>query len=575
MNITRNLALLLVCLLLGSVGIMFAQTQPAPTAAPTKTSSEIQAPFDKDGKLWIITEDMERQFNFFPKYRNVIDARLFQLPDSSFVLELTQLLGSTPENTRIRLSLAELVDLRTAVSDALQRGQMSQPQNGFPQGSSSQGGFFGGGNFARPLDERNLNDWEKTSLVIGATTLGLSYGLLADGISLANGIANPRFIFPNTYITTIATPIAFGLGTYWAASQPWFTRLSSLMLLNGISSGFVHGLAGYFLIADQKQADGRALGISGILGSLIEPGFTLRLPETLNLNYGQTSLLTNMGSSTILTGALAAVALGAFNPDTQGNLSPNALRLTAAASLLGSAGGYFLGYRIGQSQNIAPGDAIVFENPAGFMSLIPLSIGLTSLQSGQPLPDFRLLSGLTVGAQALGYVLGNELIRDKDFTFDQGRQINQAVSLGATIGLIPLYAALKTDLIPYAPLLVAVGGAVGFTIAYLNTAKQAELFNKARRGSTGANSLPSEIVPDGGSTTNSWLESLAVRTARHTDVQFSPLGLFGLAHPALGLLGGTSPIITVRTQLGAIEREETEWQLSAIKTDILRLQDKQ
>lgn len=573
MNITRNLALTLVCLLFGSMGIVLAQAQPAPTAAPAKTSAETQAPFDKDGKLWIITEDMERQFNFFPKYRNVIDARLFQLPDSSFVLELTQLLGSTPENTRIRLSLADLVDLRTTVSDALQRGQMSQPQNGFPQGGSSQGGFFGGGNFARPLDERNLNDWEKTTIVISATTLGLSYGILADAFSFSSGASNPSFI-PNIGVTTIAAPLAFGGGALWAVSQPWFTRSSALMLTNGITAGFFHGIAGYLAVADQQQIEGRALGISGIVGSLIESGFTLRLPEALNLNYGQTSMLTNMGSSTIFTGALAAVALGAFNVDTQGNLSPNALRLTAAASLLGSAGGYFLGYRIGQSQNIAPGDAIVFENPAGFMSLIPLSIGLTSLQSGQPLPDFRLLSGLTVGAQALGYVLGNELIRDKDFTFDQGRQINQAASLGATVGLIPLYAVRTGGIALYAPLLAAVGGGVGFTIAYLNTAKQAELYDKARRGSSGAHSLLPEAMPDE-STTNSWLESLVVRTARHTDVQFSPLGLFGLAHPALGLLGGASPIVTVRTQLGAIEREETEWQLSAIKTDILRLQDKQ
>lgn len=572
MNIARNLALTLVFLLLGSVSVALSQTQPTPTAAaPAKTSAEIQAPFDKEGKLWIITEDMERQFNFFPKYRNVIDARLFQLPDSSFVLELTQLLNSTPENTRIRLLLAELIDLRSAVSNALQRGQMSQPQNGFPQGGSSQGGFSGG--FARPLDERNLNDWEKTTIVISATTLGLSYGILADAFSFSSGTSNPSFA-PNIGVTTVAAPLAFGGGAIWAVSQPWFTRSSAQMLTNSITAGFFHGIAGYLAVADQQQIEGRTLGISGILGSLIESGFTLRLPETLNLNYGQTSILTNMGSSTIFTGALAAVALGAFSVDTQGNLSPNALRLTAAASLLGSAGGYFLGYRIGQSQNIAPGDAIVFENPAGFMSLIPLSIGLTSLQSQQTLPDFRLLSGLTIGAQALGYVLGNELIRDKDFTFDQGQQINQAASLGATVGLIPLYAVRTGGIALYAPLLAAVGGGVGFTIAYLNTAKQAETNDKARRGSTGANSFPSEIVPEGG-ITNSWLESLAVRTARHTDVQFSPLGLFGLTHPALGLLGGASPLITVRTQLGAIEREETEWQLDAIKTDILRLQGKQ
>lgn len=567
MNRTRHLALALVCIVLCGVNLVCIQAQTAPQTAPAKTSTEIQAPFDKDGKLWIITEEMERQFGFFPKYRNVIDARLFQLPDSTFLLELTQLVGSVPENTRIPLSLVELVNLRNAVSDALQRGQVSQPQGGFFG--------FGGGNFARPLDERYLNDWEKTSLVISATTVGLLYGILSDPVFISS-TTSPSYT-PSIGITTIAVPLAFGGGTLWAVSQPWFTRSSALMLTNGITSGFFHGLAGYLVFADQQQLLGQGLGglgISGIVGSLIESGLTLRLPEALNLNYGQTSLMTNMGSSTIFTGALAAIALGAFNVDTQGNnLNPNAYRLTAAASLLGSAGGYFLGYRLGQSQNIAPGDAVVFENPAGFAILLPFSITLASSQSQQSLPDVRLLSGLTIGAQALGYVLGNELIRNKDFSFDQGRQINSAASLGTTLGLITLYAVRTGGIAFYAPLLAVVGGGVGFTIAYLNAAKQAEANDQARRDGTNTKSSSLQIMP--GEDAKSWLESLAERTARHTDVQFSPLGFLGMAHPVLGVLGTASPIVSIRTQLGAIEREETEWQREAIKSDILRLQSQQ
>jgi hypothetical protein len=335
------------------------------------------------------------------------------------------------------------------------------------------------------------------------------------------------------------------------------------MLVNGISSGFAHGLAGYLIVADQQQIEGRALGVSGIVGGLIESGLTLRLPETLNLNYGQTSLLTNMGSSTILTGALAAVALGAFNPDAQGNFNSNALRLTAAASLLGSAGGYFLGYRLGQSQNIAPGDAIVFEAPASIALLVPISTLLLP-QVTQTAPDVRLYAGLTAGAQVLGYVLGNELIRNKDFTFDQGRQINQMMSLGVTLGLIPLYAGLNGDAARYAPLLMAAGGAIGFTIAYANCSKQAEQYDKARRGSTGAQSLLPEEMPE--SRTHSWFENLA----QHTDVQFSPVGFVSAVHPALWLIGANTPIVSVRTQLGAMEREHEEWQREAMKQDILR-----
>ncbi|MFY7999225.1 MAG: hypothetical protein ACOVSW_11575 [Candidatus Kapaibacteriota bacterium] len=544
-------AIISVILLCGARYSALAQTPPE--GAPPKTAVEVQAPFDKDGKLWIITEEMERQYGFFPKYRGVIDARLFQLPDSSFVLELTQLLGSTPENTRVRLTLAELIDLRNRVTDALQRGQT--------QSGNAQGGFTNPwAQFARPLDERSLNDWEKTSLVISATTLGLSYGLLADLLSPSGGNVG---LGPFTSIgaTTLAAPLVFGGGTLWAVSQPWFTRSSSVMLTNGMTSGFFHGLAGYLVVADQQQIEGRALGISGVIGSAVESGMTLRLPEALNLNYGQTSILANMGGSTFLSGALAALALGAL--DGNGNISPNGLRLTAAASLLGSAGGYFLGYRIGQGQHIAPGDALVFESPAGFASILPFSVGFLSLQNNGQIPDIRLLSGLTVGAQALGYVLGNELIRNKDFTFDQGRQINQAASLGVTIGLIPLYAGRSNDLVFYAPLLSAVGGAVGFGIAYANCTKQAEDFDKARRESPNTKSSTLNEAPE--NRTNTWLDNIA----KHTDVQFSPLGLMGTLHPVLGLLSANTPIVSIRTNLGAVQHDEAEWQQEVIKREVL------
>jgi hypothetical protein len=161
-------------------------------------------------------------------------------------------------------------------------------------------------------------------------------------------------------------------------------------------------------------------------------------------------------------------------------------------------------------------------------------------------------------------VLGNELIRNKDFTFDQGRQINQAMSLGVTVGLIPLYAGVNSTLARYAPLLMAAGGAIGFTIAYANCSKQAEQYDKARRASTGAQSLLPEEMPE--RRTHSWFESLA----QHTDVQFSPLGLAGAVHPALSLMGAATPIVSIRTQLGAMEREHEEWQREAMKQDILR-----
>ena len=526
--------------------------------APAKSSFETQVPFDKEGKVWIITEEMERRHRFFPAYRNIIDARLFQLPDSTFVVELTQLIGDVPEYKRRRLSLTELVELRNRVSDALQN-----PAASSAPGSGQNGGWFGGGmGFAQVLDEVNLNEWEKTSLVLQATTLGLGYGFITDALQFSTG--NPAFI-GSFGATTLIAPIAFGGGTLWAVSQPWFTRSSGLMLNNGLSSGFLHGIAAYLTVADPLSINGGAMGFSGLAGSALEAGATLRLPEELNLGYGQTSMMVNMGANAFLTGALAAVGLGAF--DMQGGFVDfSGLRITAASALLGSAGGYFLGYRLGQGQHISAGDDIVFENPARWALFLPLSVAL--LPSGD-FPDLRLVAGASVAAEALGYLLGNELIKNKDFSFDQGLQINQAVSLGVTAGLIPLYAGLSTDILRYAPIISVLGGAVGFALSYGGAVIQAETNDKERRAREGAPGAMRTSLDANGEDEFSPYQSPSLfdRYARRVKMEFSPLGIASMASATLGIPGFAAPLVTVRADIGAMEQEHTASQKEAIQRD--------
>ena len=88
----------------------------------------------------------------FFQISNVIDARLSQKPPDLFVCAGTDAaLGSTPENTRIRLSLADLVDLRTTVSNeaSARTGCVAAAER------FSARRFFAGrvpvGGFARPL----------------------------------------------------------------------------------------------------------------------------------------------------------------------------------------------------------------------------------------------------------------------------------------------------------------------------------------------------------------------------------------------------------------------------------------
>ncbi|MCS6808241.1 MAG: hypothetical protein RML40_03475 [Bacteroidota bacterium] len=504
-----------------------------------RSALDIQIPFDSEGKLWIITEELERQYRFFPQYPNLIDARLYQQADSSFVLEIAQLVDSVPENTRLRLSLADFIELRHRVNTALNAG-------GY--------GSLGNLESTRLSNEYVLSDVEKISLGLSTITLGLAYGLIADLLSINTNSAQA-----SASTMTIATPLAFGAGSFWAISQPWFNRSSSLMLTNGLTVGFIHGIAAYIALANPSTLQGTLAGVIGIAGSIAESALTLHLPAQWNLSYGQTSMITSMGASSLLTGALSSIALGILGFDNQGTMYPDALRWTAALSLAGSAGGYILGYRLGQIQHIAAGDNSVFSAPSNLLTLLPISLAIPSLvlnNANMTLGNIRLLAAATIGAQVAGYALGYAFIDKKDFSFEQGQYIDQATALGSSLGLIPFYTGLRSDILFYTPLLSTLGGAAGFAIAYLHIAQQAEQNDKNRRNRTGLFSMVSSDTSDYRllySDNLLWLH----RFFQRTKITFSPLGILSAFDTHLGI---AQPAITISTCLVTAEQDQIEHQ---------------
>jgi hypothetical protein len=552
---------------------LLAQNSPQQTAPQTSQPSltaAVQVPFDRDGRLWIITQEMEQQYIFFPKYPNLVDARLFQLPDSTIVLEITQLVNNAAtESTRLVLAKEELNELRNNISDKLQQGAQQQAQNPFgqnpfgrnqfPQGSQNQGSIWGT-NMRGQFNEQWLNNYEKIELGISAASLGILYGIGLDA-ALSSG---SRFSFG---VGTIGMPIAFAGGTIYATSQPWFSRPASMMLLNGMTMGALHGMAAYLSLVDEQNTDVRLILPAGLIGSIAESALTLRIPEMLNMNYAQTSMMTGLGASAMLTGAMASVASGAFGLDARGSLSPNSLRWMSLFSLVGSAGGYYLGYQNSQTQHLSGGDSFVFMDAMQLVSALPLSIGILQLNTANPvLPDLRVFAGSTIGAQALGYVLGNELIRNKDFTLRQGAMISEAASYGALAGLVPFLFSFNANSFFYAPILSSAGGLVGLGLAYFNLVRDADAQDKARRQTEGTQKFSLEHSD---ADTNN---NLAERTdtwfavfSRHSDVRVSPLGLLGVIKPELGLLGAAMPLVSIHTNLGAMEREHEQAQHDAIR----------
>ncbi len=463
-------------------------------------AQETQVPMDTEGRVMIITAESEQTYRLFPEYPGFLEARLFQAVDSSFTLEITQTINGQTQRLRKAVTLAEVQTLRLRVSAIYQSVPTLDP-------------------------EQNLSGWERTSVALAAGLFGLEYGLIAD---LASTPYSSRYSSVGTW--TILTPLIYAGGTIWASNEPWFTRSSSQMLTNGLTLGFVHGLSLYGLVAGESQTSPGAVWGTGILAGAVEGFSTMRLPEKLGLNLGQTTVLTSLGFSGLLAGILVPATLGAF--DGNGWTARGA----SASVLAMSVGGYWLGYRLSQSQYFAGGDGVVFSTPASLGLFLPVSVALVANSSSF---DGKIIAGLSLATHVLGYVIGNSLINNKDFTFDQGRAISTATGLGTLAGLVALYGARNNEsLLRASPLITILGGAIGFAIAYGAHSAEAKLNAQVRQAAQGGRS---SLYSD-----DSWFE----RFAHNADVQFCPVGLLGMAAPTLIPTGLTLPILNMRYTFG-------------------------
>lgn len=510
---------------------------------PPSTLQQRAISFDADGKIMRMTWEMEKYFSILRTYPNLYEAQLFQTGDTAYTIEATHFVNGKLERELKPLSLMEFSRIRYETSEAVRSSGMY-------------------------INEERTAVWEDWAVGVGTGYYG---------------IRSAQFRYIYRYFAVPGEPVwlpywwvpgVVSTGTYiWAVHQPWFNRSASTLWSNGLLQGTVHGFATYLLAAPslRNQYDFAA---AGAIGGCLEAGVGLMLSQVLNLSTKQTQLISSLSESGIVTAMYSLRASNSREP------LPNFIvdilgrdeRLIGASILASSAIGIWLGNTMGQSRDLTGGDATVFTTPARLFSIAPIS--LLSLFSGNlSNGNKQIISGIAAGSIIAGNVLGYELVRTKDFSFQQGRVISLATYGGISAGYyLPFalfnlfrsprptgwqvgYTSAESLGLGIAQTIVAiVGGATGFTIPYLIYSKEAEEQHSRRLVATGAQTfngaLPlSRPIPH----EPTWLENLAA----NTDVQFSPLGLLPLLNPTmvpglgLGAMNMGLPIMSIRTTFGA------------------------
>jgi len=410
-------------------------------AAPDAAAQEVQVPIDEDGKVQLITADLERKLKLFADYPAFREARLFQLPDSSFVLEITQEPGGRLTRVRVAMDAAGAQQFRQRVSLGLQQ--------------------------AAP--EAVLDQSGRTKLLVWSTVLALGfYGPAAPiildvddsqgAVGLYMVAAGAGFILP--FLATKHIPVTEAgavLGTY------------------GGTRGILHGaLAAYLFRHDPTD---QAFFGGGVIGGLTEGIGGFALANAGHLSAGTAEMI-GIGSDAGLGYGFAASHLAglldsSFDPAT-GEFHEEKRAATIAVALLSAAGGAGAGYALSRTEPFTRGDAFFFRN-AGVLGA---HLGVAVADGLNPNGDKdKLYSALATAGGTLGLVAGARLVHGRDFTTAQGTFATLGQIAGGLVGLGTAYLVSSRSGDNSTVLLAgsAIGAGLGYGLMYGGFARQAKV----------------------------------------------------------------------------------------------------
>ena len=439
-------------------------------------AQEIQVPLDENGRIHLVTAELARRLGLFTDVSGFTEARLFQRPDSTFILEITSTRrGGLLQRERRPLSVSEAAEFR--------RDLASRVAARAPSAALDQGG--------------------RTKLLVGSTLLGLGY----------YGWATAMAFDPDNSQSAVAIYMVTAAGSFLAPFALTRNRTVpdavATMALWGAMRGPVHGLLVSQLGDAQsdktKFAWSVAMGITeGVAGGL--------LAQSLKMTPGHAEV-TGVGGDIGLGAGWGIADLAGFNdryrlvtvaqpPGGTFSYPVNDRTLQSAAILATSGLGLVGGYWLGRTGDWTRGDAFVFRNVTAIGGVLGLAVGdiiqqprvVTETQPGGGSYSYvddgfsRTHSGAGLAGTAAGVMLGRALLKGRNFSTGQGTLLTLGPLAGGLLGVGIAYLAtperqyVADPSIPYRDpndhselylTMGALGAAAGFAAMYPAMARQA------------------------------------------------------------------------------------------------------
>ena len=406
-------------------------------------AQEVQISIDEEGKIEYIDSKLKQKLELFTEYSNFREARLFQISDTSFVLEIYYRPQETLLKARLSFSAEEVKNFQRKVTERIKQ---RKPQV--------------------VLDQEG-----RTKLIGG--TMALSLGYYGWAVPAALDVDDAKLAVALFMLTS-------GAGFYIPLSATRnipVTDASTTLSLYGGTRGIVHGISLANLLS--KKPSERGVIASGMIVSIAETFAGFHIVNRSNMSAGTTETIGVGGDFGIGMGLGTAHLANFFDDDKEQGV--------AGCILLGSGLGLLGGKLLADHHPYTRGDTYVLSATGLLGAYIPLAVVDISGTENEKAYTTSSMLGAFIG---LG--LGHKLVQGKDFTTGQGNLIRLSELAGGLLGLGVAYLVSSEEEDNSVLYLTSssIGAAGGFWIMYRSYAQSARTSDKG-------SSLNINIKPEG------------------------------------------------------------------------------
>jgi hypothetical protein len=383
-------------------------------------AQEMQVPVDSTGRVPYIDASLERKLRMFTEVAGFQEARLYQAADSSFTLEISSMVQNKWMKER-----------RPMTADAVQELRRNITMQMFVKHAVPTGDQDG-----------------RAKLLATTTTLGA--GFYGWGIPLMTDMEGGARVFSTYLLTSCASFFV----PYFMTQHKRVTDADGGFAYYGGTRGIVYGILIDNLIEGESSTDRSQTGF-GMLGSVAGLFAGYHIAEHAEMTPGTVGMIATCGDLGLIWGGGVSHLGGYFAADHD---EDNKAFPTAATMTPFGVVGLATGAVLANTQTFTRGDVAMVKGAIYLGAAVPIATGLALSKE-----DSKTLTAAGIGGSVAGVVVGNMLVRNKDFTSGQGA-LTLLSTVGGVLGGMGLtYAVIggDHDAGPY-----AVAGTLGGILCY-------------------------------------------------------------------------------------------------------------